>query len=132
MHSVGTMVDSPKGKTMTDGLESLPERVRVVEHKLEHLTVSVDARFDRVDEAFADQRLYTEFAFERLEAKMDGRFRGLEAKTDAGFAQVDQRFVEIDGRLGQIDGRFARLERKIDQIIDLHLRKLSPDEPAPE
>ena len=106
-----TMVNSAKGKTMTDGLESLPERVQVVEQKLEHLAVSVDVRFDRVDEAFADQRLYTEFAFERLEAKIDVRFGRLEAKMDVGF---------------------ARLERKIDQIVDLHVRKLSSDEPAPE
>jgi len=101
------MVDSRKGKTMTDGLDNLPDRVQTVEQKVDALSTSVDARFDQVDAAIAEQRQYTEFAYDRLNSKMD-----------AGFARIDQRFGRIDGRFAQMDGRFARLERKLDQFID--------------
>jgi len=101
------MVDSRKGKTMTDGLDNLPDRVQTVEQKVDALSTSVDARFDQVDAAIAEQRQYTEFAYDRLNSKMD-----------AGFARIDERFGRIDGRFAQMDGRFARLERKLDQFID--------------
>ena len=101
------MVDSRKGKTMTDGLDNLPDRVQTVEQKVDALSTSVDARFDQVDAAIGEQRQYTEFAYDRLNSKMD-----------AGFARIDERFGRIDGRFAQMDGRFARLERKLDQFID--------------
>jgi hypothetical protein len=66
---------------------------------------AVDARFDAVDrrfeemgratdEAFLEQRQYTEFVYTQLDAKMD-----------AGFTRVD--------------GHLARLERKLDRVIEL-------------
>jgi hypothetical protein len=54
--------------------------------------------------------------FARLDSKMDEGFVRLDAKTDGGFAQVD--------------GRFARLERKLDQFIDLHVSKGPPSGPS--
>ena len=160
LHRRRTMVDSPKERTMTDGSSNLPERVEVIEQKLDGLIQSVDARFeqvdrrfeevdrrfDQVDAAFIEQRAYTEFAYERLDSKMDAGFARLdrrmdtgfarleskmdtdvarlESKMDAGFARLDQK---IDAGLGKVDGRFAGLERKIDQIIDLHLPRTPPD-----
>jgi hypothetical protein len=63
--------------------EALPERVDRIEQKLDSLATSmderfatVDHRFDEVSEAFAEQRRYTEFAFERLDTRltaMDGK-----------------------------------------------------------
>src|SRR4029453_14415264 len=38
-----TMVDSPKGRTMANGSSDLPERVEVIEHKLDVLAQSFDA-----------------------------------------------------------------------------------------
>jgi hypothetical protein len=38
--------------------------------------------------------------------------------------RIDQR---MDAGFGKVDGRFARLERKLDQIIDLHVPKTPPD-----
>jgi len=117
-----TMVDFRKGGVMADRIDNLTERVQAVEGKVDHLTgrvyvvedrvhvveekvdhlsrklaelsASVDQRFDAVDAAFVEQRQYTEFAYARLDAKMD-----------AGF--------------GRVDVRFDRLERKLDQVIDL-------------
>lgn len=86
-----------------DGASNLPERVQVIELKLDALAVSVDARFDEVRAAIAEQRAYTEYVYEKLDQKMD-----------AG--------------LTKIDGRFGRLERKIDQIIDLHVPRTPPNE----
>jgi predicted RNase H-like nuclease (RuvC/YqgF family) len=70
------------------GTEQLPERVDRIERKLDALTESVDRRFDDVSEHFVEQRQYTEFAFDKLEKKLDANSRGLE-----------------------------RLERKLDQLI---------------
>src|SRR3990167_4140653 len=108
------MVDSRKDSTMADRIDDLTERVQTVEVKLDRLSASVDQRFDQVDRRFnqmdarfakvderlngvdaalIEQRQYTEFAFSRLEAKMD-----------AGF------------------DRFGRVERKLDQFIDMQLQ----------
>ena len=120
---------------MTDGSSNLPERVEVIEQKLDGLIQSVDARFDQVDAAIVEQRAYTEFAYEKLDSKMDAGFARLDSKMDTGFARLDSKMdagfasfgSNMDARLGRVDGRFARLERKIDQIIDLHLPKTPPD-----
>ena len=132
------MVDSRKGKTMTNGSGNLPERVQGIEQKLDALSAFVDARFEQVDRQFdqvdrrfddldaalLEQKAYTEFAYEKLDAKMDAGFSRLDQKMDAGFSRLDQK---MDAGFAQADGRFARLERKIDQIIDLHLPKAPPD-----
>ena len=95
---------------MADRIDALTERVQAVETrvqtvglkldrlsgKVDGLSASVDQKFEAVDAAILEQRQYTEFAYSRLEARMD-----------AGFS-----------RLGE---RFDRLERKLDQFIDLHL-----------
>jgi hypothetical protein len=78
------------------------ERVQVVERKIEQLAASVKSGFNGVDEAFADQRLYTELAVTRVSSDVH--------RLDAN-----------------IDARFARLERRIEQVIDLHLPKVPPD-----
>jgi hypothetical protein len=155
------MVESRKGNTMTNGLGDLPERVQIVEQKLDRLAASVDA-------GFAEQRAYTDFAFERLDSKidagfsrldqkmdgglsrldqkMDGGFSRFDRKMEAGFARLDQKLDAAAGRLEQkvvthnektdagfamIELRFARVERKIDLIIDLHIPK-PPDKSASE
>ena len=142
VQSGGTMVDSRKEKAMTNGPENPPERVQGVEQKLDALRASVGAGFEQVDRRFEDvdaalleQRQYTEFAYEKLDSKMDAGFSRLDQQMDAGFFRLDQRmdagFAQADGRFAELerkmDGRFARLERKIDQIVDLHLPKTPPD-----
>ena len=95
---------------LTERVQAVEERVQTVEEKLDRFAVSVDERFeqvdrrfeqvdrrfDAVDQALLEQRQYTEFAFSRLEAKMD-----------AGFARFE---------------RFERVERKLDQFIDVQLQ----------
>jgi hypothetical protein len=61
------MVDSRTEREM----EGLRNRVRRVEERLDLLAASLNTRFDGVDAAFVEQRQYTEFAFARLETKMD-------------------------------------------------------------
>ncbi len=72
----------------------------VTQAQFEALEKKVDAGFAGVDAAFADQRAYTDHAFEQLRTEMHEQF-----------ARVDERFAGVDGRL-------ARLERKLDQFID--------------
>ena len=106
------MVDSRKGERMADRIDDLAGRVEVIEQKVGQLSASVDQRFDQVDQRFdqvdqrfdqvdqrlnqvdaalVEQRLYTEFAYERLDSK-----------TDAGFANMDGRFSRLQ-RVGRLD-----------------------------
>ncbi|HLG59065.1 MAG TPA: hypothetical protein VI485_27230 [Vicinamibacterales bacterium] len=96
---------------MTGNLEQLPERVGVLERKLDSLSASVDRRFDEVDKRFdevtqhfVEQRQYTEFAFETLERRMVAGFERLEGRMVAGFRTHSD--------------RLERIERKLDQFID--------------
>ena len=78
-------------------VESLREQVGSVERKLDTLSTSVDARFDTVD---------------------------------ARFAQVDVAFLEqrqytefaFDRLRTEMQDGFERLERKLDQFIDVQMR----------
>ena len=98
-----------------DAEHDVKARVGTLENKIDVLSASVDRRFDAVDAALADQRAYTDFAYERLETKMDAGLARIETKMDAGFARVTV-----------LESAFARIERKVDQIIDLHLPKTPP------
>ena len=87
---------------MTNGSSDLPERVGVIEQKLDGLILSVgarfaqvDARFDQVDAALVEQRAYTEFAYEKLDSKMDVSFARVDRKMDAGFARLDQKIDDV-------------------------------------
>jgi len=78
-------------KNAMSDLEKLPERVDVIERKLDALAVSVgqrfeavDKRFDQVTEALVEQRQYTEFAFTQLDAKMTSGFNALTASKKIG------------------------------------------------
>lgn len=84
---------------MAENLESLPERVDVIERKLDALSLSVDTRFDAVDGHVAEQRRYIEFAYQRLEERMN-----------AGFDR-------LDGGLLAVNSRLERLEAKLDHFI---------------
>ena len=87
------MVDSRKGTAMADEVE--------IEQKIERLASSVKSGFNGVDEAFADQRLYTELAVARVSS-------------------------DVHRMDSKIDARFSRLERRIEQVLDLHLPKVPP------
>jgi hypothetical protein len=69
------------------------ERVERIEQKL-------DKQFTEVQEHFVEQRKYREFAYDKLDKRIDG---------------LDQRMT---------DG-FSRLERKFDQFIDTPSRPTS-------
>jgi hypothetical protein len=142
---------------MANGSKNPPGRVQLIEQKLDALSVSVAAGFQHLDAALLEQREYTEFAYEKLDArmdegfsrvdrKMDAGFSRLDQKMDAGFSRLDQRIdaalAQVDGRFAglerkfdgrfaglerKIDGRFAGLERKIDQIVNLRVPQTPPD-----
>jgi len=105
------MVDSRQDEAMADRIDRLEERIQVVEVKVDHLATAMVAGFQAVDDALREQREYTEFAFARLEQKMD-----------AGFAKMDARFAGIDDRFSNVDAGLARVERKLDQFIDMQIR----------
>jgi hypothetical protein len=54
----------------------------------------VDQRFEEVAESFAEQRRYTDFAFDRL----DARITNLEEKMDSGFARMDRKLDQLIDR----------------------------------
>ena len=99
---------------MGDRIDDLEERVQAVEAKMDQVPATIDQRFDAVDAAFVEQRQFTEFAFEKLERSMNAQFAE----------------VRAEGRT--VSSGLARLERKLDQFIDLHVpppRSDTPDEP---
>ena len=59
---------------MGDRIDDLAERVQVVEEKMDQVPAMIDQRFDAVDAAIAEQRQFTEFAFEKLERSMNAQF----------------------------------------------------------
>jgi predicted nuclease with TOPRIM domain len=107
---------------MADRIDDLTKRVETVETKLDRLSASVDQRFDQVerrfdqvDAAIVEQREYTEFAYSRLEAKMEAGFSRLEGKIDAESGRLD---AKMDAGFGHV----GRIERKLDQFIDVQLQ----------
>ena len=109
---------------MTENLEALPARVDRIERKLDSLTSSVDKRFDDVSEAIAEQRQYTEFAFERLQGMMVDQFQQLSQKLDraATLDQLEQLSQKLD-RAATLD-QLEPLSRKLDRILALsHSRR---------
>ncbi len=92
---------SPSDQNLTRRVDGLEVKLDAVSEKIDRLSDSVDRRFEQVDRrfehvdaAFVEQRQYTEFAFQRLEGTMDVRF-------------------------GRLEGHIGRVERKVDQLIDI-------------
>jgi chromosome segregation ATPase len=103
------MVDFPEGSAMTwraefaDGMRRLEGRVVTVTSSLQDLSVSVTA-------GFVEQREYTEFAFGRLDAKIDRVEASLGARID-----------RVEARLDRIEERLARVEQKLDRFIEVQM-----------
>ena len=60
---------------------------------------------------------YTEFALERLDAKiehLDTKVDRLDMKVD----RLDTTVERLDGTVERLDGNVSRIERKLDQFID--------------
>jgi hypothetical protein len=135
-----TMVDFRKDSAMADRIDNLTTRVETVETKLDQFSASVDRRFeavdrrfeavdrrfeaidrrfeaidrrfDQVDAALVEQRQYTEFAYARLEAKMD-----------AGFGEV--------GRIARKLDQFIDVQLQTNQLVDRRLRTLEQQRSGP-
>jgi hypothetical protein len=109
---IGTKLDSVSAKvdqlstSVDERLNAVDQRFAAVDQRFD----AVDRRFDELEAAIVEQRRYTEFAFTQLDHKMDSGFARLELKMDAGFARSDD--------------QFARLERKLDQFIDVQVRTI--------
>jgi hypothetical protein len=117
--SNGTMVDSRKGETMAETQDDPTGRLEVVVQKLDRLSASVDERFKQVDERFnqVDER------FDQI----DRRFDGIEAALLEQREYTEFAYGRLDAKFDGLSTGFARLERKMDQIIDLHLPKTPPE-----
>ena len=113
------MVDFRKDRRMAwraefaDGMRRLEGRVVTVTSSLQDLSVSVTA-------GFVEQREYTEFAFQRLDVKIDGVEARLGERIDAVEAQLGERIDGVEARLGErIDGveaRLGRVEARLDRV----------------
>ena len=109
---------------MTDNLEALPDRVDRIEQKLDSLAVSVDGRFSEVSEAIAEQRRYTEFAFEHLRSDLTSfmtvEFRHVHEKIATLDNRIDKKIAALDNKLDQ---RIANLDSKMDQVLEGQKRR---------
>ena len=82
---------------MPDRIDDLTERVQAVEEKVDQLSASVDQRFAAVDQRFDA----VDAALREQREYTEFCYSRLEAKMDAGF---------------------GRLERKLDQFIDVQIQ----------
>ena len=105
---------------MVDRTGDLSTRVEALERKVDGLAASMDVRFDQVNAALVEQRAYTEFAYDRLDeklnaldARMESGFARLEGNMEGRFALVDSRFAQVDVRFAQIDGHFAEIDSRL-------------------
>jgi hypothetical protein len=92
---------------------------------MDQVPTTIDQRFDAVDAAIAEQRQYTEFAFDKLERSMTARFDGVDGKFDG----VDAKFAEVKAEVRTVSSGLGRLERKLDQFIERHLPPATPEQP---
>jgi hypothetical protein len=79
----------------------------LMDRRFEEFGASVDRRFEDVAEAFAEQRRYTDFAYEQL----NGTIVQLHGKVTL----LDE---QMTGLSATVNSGFSRLERKLDQLID--------------
>jgi len=81
--------------------EQIDRRFEQVDRRFEQ----VDRRFDQIDAAIVEQRQYTEFAYARLETKMDAGFSRVERKLD--------QFIDVQLQTNQlVDRRLQALEQQ--------------------
>jgi len=119
-------IDDPTGRVQAveEKVDQLSATVDQLSATVDQLSTSVDRRFDAVDAAFLEQRQYTEFCYSRLEAKMDAGF----AKTDAGFAKTDAGFGRLERKLDQ----FIDVQLQTNRLVDRRLRALEEQRPSPD
>ena len=121
---------------MAGGLEDITKRVERLEGTVEAVVASLKELSASVIAGFVEQREYTEFAFQRLDVKIDTGLARLEAKIDAVDSRLGAKIDGVDSRLGAkidgvdsrlgakidgVDSRLERVERKLDQFIDVQL-----------
>ena len=94
--------------TLAANVEDLSASVNRGFEAVDRRFEGVDTRFEALEAGLIEQREYTEFAFSRFEQKMNAGLARLEQKMEAEFAKRD--------------GRLARIERKLDQFIDVQFR----------
>ena len=98
---------------MVDRIDELRETVERVQADVRRF----DERFNQVDAALLEQRQYTEFAFERLDAKIEHLDTKVE-RLDTKVERLDTKVDRLDGKVERLDGNVSRIERKLDQFID--------------
>ena len=68
---------------------------------------------------FVEQRAYTEFAFQRLDAKIDGVETRLAARIDGVETRIDgsrRRLDRVEARIDRVEARLDRVEARIDRV----------------
>ena len=71
----------------------------------------IDVKFAQVDEAFAEQRQFIEFLYNKLDQKMD-----------AGFERIEGRIDRLEERMNRLEQRIDGLERTVLRFIDVQMR----------
>lgn len=131
-----------KADAMGDRIDDLSGRVHALETKMDQVPASIERRFDAVDAAIVEQRRYTEFAFDSIKAEL-GKVRadisGIKANVSGIKAEFAGVRTDVSGLRAEVSGvkeevltissGLGRLERKLDQFIDLHLPSHRPDTP---
>lgn len=128
-------------KPVPETLESIGAQIRTLAAATDERFAQVDKRFDDVTDALVEQRKYTEFAFERLQAeiltvktglavidrKLDRALDHVNRKLDRVLVHVDRKLdrvlVEVDRKLDRV---LVDVDRKLDRVLDHVTRRPPP------
>ena len=122
-----------------DRIDNLEARVQALETKMDQVPAMLDRRFDAVDAAIAEQRQYTEFAFDslktELKAELKSELGGVKGELKADIAgvrvELKAELAELRNEVRTVTSGLGRVERKLDQFIDRPMKPHGdlPDEP---
>jgi len=98
---------------------SIDRRFEQVDEKITEFKKDVDRRFEQVDEKITEFKKDVDKRFEQVDEKItefkkdvDKRFE----QVDKRFEQVDKRFEQVDKRFEQIDNRFKQVDEKFEKV----------------
>ena len=74
--------------------------------------ISIDRRFEQVDEKITEFKKDVDRRFEQVDEKITE----FKKDVDKRFEQVDKRFEQVDKRFEQVDKRFEQIDKRFEQV----------------
>jgi uncharacterized protein (DUF3084 family) len=89
--------------------------------RMDDLKHQVDELGRRIDQGFAMQRQEMNAGFDRMESQVEARFEKVDerfAEVEVRFDKVDQRFEKVDERFDKVEDRFEKVDERFEKVED--------------